>query len=66
MILCDTNILIDYLNGAPEAARELGAHRRRLISVVTWMEVLAGARNDAEAERFIAAEEFAHVQTAAQ
>jgi len=46
--LFDTNILIDYLNGVPAADREISAHRQRLISVVTWMEVLAGARSDEE------------------
>lgn len=46
--LFDTNILIDYLNGVPGAEREISAHRHRLISVVTWMEVLAGARNEEE------------------
>ena len=46
--LFDTNILIDYLNGVPEAEAEFARHRRRLISAVTWMEVLAGARNEAE------------------
>jgi hypothetical protein len=46
--LFDTNILIDYLNGVPAAQAEFGRHRRRLISVVTWMEVLAGARDGAE------------------
>ena len=40
--LFDTNILIDYLNGRDEAQRELAAYRQRLISIVTWMEVLAG------------------------
>ena len=48
--LFDTNILIDYLNGRDEAQRELAAYRQRLISIVTWMEVLAGARHDAEAD----------------
>ena len=46
--LFDTNILIDYLNGKPEAEAELARHRRRAISVVTWMEVLAGARSEEE------------------
>jgi hypothetical protein len=46
--LFDTNILIDYLNGRPEARTEIDRHRQRLISVVTWMEVLAGARDEAE------------------
>lgn len=48
--LFDTNILIDYLNGVDAAQAELAAHRHRLISIVTWMEVLAGARSDAESD----------------
>ena len=46
--LFDTNILIDYLNGAEAARDEFERHRQRLVSVVTWMEVLAGARSPAE------------------
>lgn len=46
--LFDTNILIDYLNGRPDAQSEINRHRQRLISVITWMEVLAGARSEAE------------------
>ena len=42
--LFDTNILIDYLVGRDEAEREIGRYRGRLVSIVTWMEVLAGAR----------------------
>ena len=38
----DTNILIDYLNGVPEAKREIAAYDETFISVITWMEVLAG------------------------
>ena len=48
MALFDTNILIDYLRGRSEAETELARHRRKAISVVTWMEVLAGARDEAE------------------
>ncbi len=46
--LFDTNILIDYLNGHPAARDELGRHDSALISAVTWMEVMAGARNELE------------------
>jgi predicted nucleic acid-binding protein len=42
--LFDTNILIDYLNGLDAAKVEIARHRRRLVSIVTWMEVLAGAK----------------------
>jgi predicted nucleic acid-binding protein len=46
--LFDTNILIDYLVGRREAETELARYPERLTSVVSWMEVLAGARTDAE------------------
>ena len=46
--LFDTNILIDYLNGLEASKAELDRYRERLISVVTWMEVLVGGRTDAE------------------
>ena len=46
--LFDTNILVDYLNGVPAAPRELAKYTARLISVITWMEVLAGARTAEE------------------
>jgi predicted nucleic acid-binding protein len=42
--LFDTNILIDYLNGVPAAEALIDKTRHRMVSVVTWMEVLAGAR----------------------
>ena len=41
--LFDTNILIDYLNGVPDAATEIGRYRDKAISLITWMEVMAGA-----------------------
>jgi predicted nucleic acid-binding protein len=46
--LFDTNILIDYLNGVPAAETLVGKTRHRMVSVVTWMEVLAGARTPEE------------------
>ena len=48
--LFDTNILIDYLNGVQASQEEFARYRQRLISIVTWMEVLAGAHDDAEAD----------------
>ncbi len=48
--LFDTNILIDYLNGIEAADAEIARYRERLISVVTWMEVQAGAHNEEEAD----------------
>ena len=43
--LFDTNILIDYLSGIEGAKAELARYRAPLVSIVTWMEVLADARN---------------------
>ena len=47
-VVFDTNILIDYLNGLPAAARELEQYEEVTISMVTWMEVLAGAEDAQE------------------
>jgi predicted nucleic acid-binding protein len=41
--LFDTNILIDYLNGVPEARQELDRYAAWTISIITWAEVMAGA-----------------------
>lgn len=46
--LFDTNILIDQLKGALEARRELDRFSQRAISIVTYMEVMVGARPDVE------------------
>jgi predicted nucleic acid-binding protein len=47
--LIDTSILIDHLGGFGEAKKELARYERRAISVISWMEVMAGvtAANDA-------------------
>ena len=46
--LFDTNILIDYLNGVEAARTEIDRPAERLVSVVTWMEWLSGAHDEAE------------------
>lgn len=46
--LFDTNILIDYLSGVPEARTELARHSSKAISVITWMEVLIGVSPETE------------------
>ena len=48
--LFDTNILIDYLKGDEPAQAELARYRQPLISIITWMEILAGVRQDDEAD----------------
>jgi predicted nucleic acid-binding protein len=47
--LFDTNILIDYLNGIPDAGKEIGRYRQKAISLITWLEVMAGATAQDEA-----------------
>jgi len=44
----DTNILIDYLNGSDKAQRELDVFDAVHISLISWMEVLVGAKEGAE------------------
>ena len=45
-VLFDTNILIDYLNGIELAREEIQRHEDKRISAITWMEVMAGAKED--------------------
>jgi predicted nucleic acid-binding protein len=45
----DTNILVDYLRGLPDARTELGLYRSPAISVVSWIEIMAGAVPGTEA-----------------
>lgn len=46
----DTNILIDFLTGSLKARRELESFDEIYISLVSWMEVLAGATDEEEPE----------------
>ena len=47
----DTNILIDYLRGISQARAECDKHSDRAVSIITWMELMAGstAANEADA-----------------
>jgi predicted nucleic acid-binding protein len=47
--LFDTNILIDYLRGIPAARAELERYDGKAVSIISWMEVLAGAPPAVEA-----------------
>jgi predicted nucleic acid-binding protein len=40
--LFDTNILIDCLSGVTAAEEEIASYRDRAISIITWIEVMAG------------------------
>lgn len=46
--LFDTNILIDYLRGRPEAQEEFERYDDRAVSIVSWMEVMMGAPSTLE------------------
>ena len=46
----DTNILIDYLCGIKKAKEELAQYKEITISLISWMEVLVGAKDDLEAQ----------------
>jgi predicted nucleic acid-binding protein len=46
--LFDSNILIDFIQGREEAEAELDRYEEVAISRITWMEILIGARNEAE------------------
>ena len=40
----DTNILIDYLKAIPQALTEVDRYSHISISIITWMEIMAGAK----------------------
>ena len=44
----DTNILVDYLRGVPLAATELALYKTPAISIISWMEVMAGTTAQTE------------------
>ena len=46
----DTNIMIDFLRGIPEARQEVARFKKPMISVVTWVEVLVGVPPSQEAK----------------
>jgi predicted nucleic acid-binding protein len=46
--LIDTDVLLDFLDGYPAAAREIGRYRECCVSIISWMELLAGARTEAD------------------
>jgi predicted nucleic acid-binding protein len=54
-VLFDTCILIDYLRGILQARAECDRHVDRAISVISWMEVMAGAAaaNEDETRAFL-------------
>lgn len=62
----DTNILIDFLRGRPEAKRELSRYDDKAISIVTWMEIMVGTASatDAGTRTFLAGFEMIELDEA--
>ena len=48
--LLDSDVLLDFLDGFAPAARELARYENCAISIISWMEVMAGARTSAVEE----------------
>src|ERR1035437_5962355 len=46
--IIDGDVLIDYLQGLNKAKSELDRYARREMSIVSWMEIMAGADSPAE------------------
>ena len=46
----DSDVLVDYLQGLPAAAEELSRYQERCISLVSWMEVMAGVEDGTDEE----------------
>lgn len=44
----DSDVLIDFLQGVPEAREEMERYSEALYSVVSWMEVMCGANTEEE------------------
>ncbi|MGH8615995.1 MAG: type II toxin-antitoxin system VapC family toxin [Gammaproteobacteria bacterium] len=49
-VVIDTNILVDYLHRSEAAREELARYDAPGISLITWMEVLIGAKDKDDAQ----------------
>lgn len=48
--LFDSDVLLDYLEGYPAAGPEIARYRERCVSIISWIELMVGARNSADEE----------------
>jgi predicted nucleic acid-binding protein len=46
--IIDSDVLVDYLQGVETARTEINRYARREISIISWIEILAGADNTEE------------------
>lgn len=56
--LFDTNIIIDYLHGEIQAKNEFASFSKKMLSGISYMEVLVGVGQDLEAVSEFLASEF--------
>jgi predicted nucleic acid-binding protein len=48
--LIDSDVLLDFLDGYAAAASEISRYRECCISIISWMELMAGARTSSDEE----------------
>jgi len=48
--LIDSDVLLDFLDGFAPAGEELARYRQRCVSIISWMELMVGAKTPAEEE----------------
>src|ERR1041385_37589 len=46
--LLDSDVLLDFLDGHAAAAKEIARYAECMISIISWMELMAGARTSAD------------------
>ena len=47
----DSNVLIDYLLGEKKAKQEFDLYEQIHVSIITWIEVVVGAKNETEEQQ---------------
>jgi predicted nucleic acid-binding protein len=46
----DSDVLLDFLDGFPAAEIEMARYRERCVSIISWMELMLGAKTPADEE----------------
>ena len=46
----DSDVLLDFLDGFPAAGAEMMRYRECCVSIISWMELMVGARTPADEE----------------
>jgi predicted nucleic acid-binding protein len=61
----DTNILVDHLLGLSQAKQQIESYDSRIISVITWMEIMVGAnaKSELQTKSFLSAFTVAPIST---